>query len=311
MRWLITALIMANLVPNSVASTVDYVERGGAVCVFQFADSHYELQNADYGNPNVRLVDAMLSLPGTIHPLGGVVPTPDAVFGVGDIVHEDNGTMAAFESDFRWDGKGRIPWPTYILDGNHDQARVRNHIIARHGSLTWGVKVGPVYFQALTENYTSPSVNTPPTAAQINGAITTALARRPVGEPTVMLIHRAFGGYEVEWASDAMNSLETLCNARNTLCILNGHDHYSRHNTWRGIRVFGPGSITQSPQTGPVYSTVYEEAFNVIRIGKNWVDVANYNFGFNLQRPLSGGVVGGAGWAPGTWNWAERFSYAA
>lgn len=295
---------MPVVVPMSRVKTRNWIT-DSVITLYVVSDTHYGDQNSDSGDPVDRLIVALNAMPGKVHPISGIIDEPDAVIVTGDCIHETAESTARFAQDFRLDGAGDVPWPAYILDGNHDQAPTRTLITQRHKSLNWGVKIKHVYFQALTENYTSPAVNTPPTAAQIN-AVAATMASRPAGEPTVLMVHRSMtGGYVAEWASDALDALEDLAQSKNTLCILNGHDHATRHETWRGFRVFSPGSITQSPQAGGPYSSVYPEAFNVIRIGNVSMDIANYNFGYD------GTQVNPRNWNPDTWNWYETVRISA
>lgn len=299
--------------PMSRVKTRNWI-MDSVITLYVVSDTHYGDQNSDLGDPVDRMITALNEMPGKVHPINGIIDEPDAVIITGDCVHESAEGTARFAQDFRLDGTGDVPWPAYILDGNHDQAPVRTLITQRHKSLNWGVKIKHVWFQAFTENYTSPSVNTPPTAAQIN-AVAATMASRPVGEPTVLMVHRSMagfpvidnpsGGYASEWAPDALDALEDLAQSKNTLCILNGHDHLTRRETWRGFRVYSPGSITQSPQAGGPYSSVYPEALNVMRIGNTWMDVANYNFGY------AGAQVNPRNWAPDTWNWYESMRISA
>jgi len=263
--------------------------------IYIVGDTHYGAENADLGNPNTRQVDALNTIRGMKHPLGGRVARPGVVVQIGDAVHEDFETTDRFASDYRLDGTGAVRAPCYLIDGNHDRDQVRTHIVSQHGSLTWGFQFAGVWFQAFTENYTAPNNTTPPTSAQI-ASVASLLAQRPPGERTILLVHRALsGGYEAEWAADALDALEALANSLNTLAIIHGHDHYTHHYTWRGIHVYSPGSVAQFPQFPP-YTTTYPEAFIVLRIAPTFFDVADYQFGYDVNRILR----------PSQWNWAER-----
>lgn len=277
------------------------------ITIFWVGDPHCHSENSDPAppdgsptNPLDRQAAALIALPGTPHPLGrGLIAVPDLVGVVGDLTHEDFGTTARYESFFAPDGSGVVPYPSAEIDGDHDRQQTRDLIVARHGSLTWGKKIGPIYIQALTENYPGPFLSTPPTAAQIQ-AVDALLALRPAGEPTILLVHRALGsvGYEGQWASDALDALEALCHARNIIAIVHGHDHYSYFRTWRGIRIISPGSVRQAPEVPP-YSTTYPESFVIMRIGLNWWDAASYLFGYNVYRQ----------WVPATWEWMGSTLY--
>ena len=265
--------------------------------IYIIGDTHYGpgAENTDNGNPNARQIEAINTLHGTPHPMGGRVTKPQVVMQIGDAVHENFENMVRFAGDYKIDGTGTVRSRCYVLDGNHDQDQVRTHIIAQHGSLTWGFLFAGVWFQAFTENYTAPGSTTPPTAAQI-GAVGTLLAQRPQGERTMLCVHRALsGGYPAEWASDALDALEALSNSKNTIGILHGHDHYSQHFTWRGIRVFSPGSVQQAPFVKP-YTTTFPESFLVIRIAPTYYDIGCWCFGYDVNRI----------WRPGFWEWYER-----
>lgn len=101
--------------------------------------------------------------------------------------------------------------------------------------------------------------------------------------------------------TSALDALQVLCQVRRVVCILNGHDHQARNETWRGYRVHSPGSVTQSPMPNGPYGSIYSESFNLLRIGHDFYDVANYNFGYD------GTQVNPRNWNPGTWNWSSRF----
>lgn len=374
----IIAVVLCMLTPNGLYNTSDWVpDQHDPVTILHASDLHYGpagTQNRDEApvgsgasDPNDRLYAAMSSIAGNRHPIDATTIRPtDAIILTGDLVHEGTESTARLLAHF----------PTaYMLDGNHDRDDVRSMIRARHGSLTWGVKIGRVWFQALTESYVSSISNAPPGVSQINGPVAASIARRSAGEPTIFLVHRSMtGGYAAEWdrtaattitedldatetgvdvasavgislgqriqidteemeitgingltltvirgasnsiaathangatayATSALDAFEALCKSCNTLCILNGHDHATRHNTWRGLRVFSPGSITQSPMTPPPYSSIYPEAFNVLRIGNGWFDIANYNFGYDATQ------TNPRHWNPDVWNWAERLSF--
>jgi len=244
---------------------------------------------------NLRQLEAIRLIRGKAHPLGGFVDEPLMKFQVGDFTHDTTMSAAALSAWFAlWEGQR-------ILDGNHDDNPVRNRIKTLYGSLNWGVLVGNIYFQAITENFTALNNTTPPTQALIEGEITTKLAARPADEPKILLFHRAFsGGYPAEWAAGAADALETLCNAKNVVGIIHGHDHYSQNYLWRGIPTFSPGSVAQGGLVPP-YGTLYPESFLVLRMGDGWYDVAEYCFGYNVSRV----------WTPGVWGFAEKVTYAA
>jgi hypothetical protein len=272
--------------------------------VFVVSDTHYgNLQNQDDAPPGTpadaieRLVVALNTLPGKPHVLGGIIERPRMVFNLGDCVHHDTDTITRFAQDFKRNGTGDIQFPCYVMDGNHDDQFFRDHIIATQGSLFWGVKVGHVWFQAMRDNITNA-----PTQAQIETEVAAALSARPAGETTVIMHHRSLDpGYSAEWDAGAKTALETLSNSKNTLFHLHGHNHYTQHITWTGggassIRMFSPGSITQSPIGGtPPYATTYPEGILVIRFFRDRYDVADFNFGYDVLR----------NWAPNTWNWSE------
>ena len=268
---------------------------------FLIGDTHYGVENDDVGNPNTRQIQAIIEVPVLPHPLGGFVGKPDVVVQLGDAVHEDSENMTRFQADYKLNGTGTIPFPCYVFDGNHDRAQVRDHIVATHGSLTWGFKLGPCYFQVMTENYVAPFNTAPPSQTQIENIITPLLAARPAQEPFFLMVHRSLStvGYEGEWAAGALNAMEAMLDARNCVGIIHGHDHYTHHGNWRGYKTISPGSVTQSP-TGLKppggYLTTYPESFVVLRMGTNWYDIASYVFGFNRERV----------WQPGTWEWAEK-----
>jgi 3',5'-cyclic AMP phosphodiesterase CpdA len=286
-----------------------YIERGwvgGRRIVQRFhdhvvSDTHYGTdQNLDDSgtpsDPIERLIMALNPMPGRSS-LGGAIERPKMVFNLGDCIHHNTDTITRFAQDYRADGQGHIGFPCYVMDGNHDEQFVRDHIIAQQGSLYWGVKIKDVWFQAMRDNMTNA-----PTQAQIEGEVTASLATRPPGEKTVILHHRALtapwpGGYADEWDAGALTALEALSNSKNTLFHLHGHNHYTYEYNWdtTGIRMYSPGSITQSPMPAPPYATTYPEGILVIRFKKTEVDLADYNFGYDVNR----------NWAPGTWNWTD------
>jgi len=257
-------------------------------------------------NPNVRQIDAFMSILGRpFHTLEGVVEAPLAKFQLGDAVHEDTQAPEDEYVNYPYD---------FTVRGNHDQPPLASLIVARHGSLEWGVKVGSIWFQALTENYiAAPNNSFPPTAARIAAVKAQMLATRPPGERTVFLMHRSLtnssgggspesGGYQAEWDVDsgAKDALEDLCNSFNTLCMIQGHNHYSYRIIWRGIRIYSPGSVAQAPMLGsPPWGTAYPESFLVLRVHNNWFDIGCYCFGFLA-------IANNQVWAPGTWEWSER-----
>ena len=270
-------------------------------------DTHVESENDDAGDPNVRQVAAISGLAGAAFPLGGVLSRPSVVLQLGDFKHENDGSVDRAAAMFRGP----------LIDGNHDTNDVRDLITARMGSLTWGRNWGGVWFQAMTENFVALGNTTPPTVEQIEGPVAASVNARPIDEPLMFVVHRALSGtdgnpptagYLTEWDPAALDALEALANSRRTVGILFGHDHYTHRLTWRGIRCFSPGSVRMSPAV-PVYSTIYPENFLVLRLRGDHYEVGSYCFGFDLNRPLSGGVVGGTGWGPGVWEWAERVNY--
>jgi len=278
----------------------EYVNPNRLTTIYLVGDTHYGTNNLEVGDANERQIVALKSMPGKAHPLGGTIKAPDAVIQLGDAIHEATDTTARFSGDYRLDGTGDIPWPCYVVDGNHDQNQVRDMIRARHGSLTWGKKIGEIYYQAMTENYTAENNTTPPTVAQV-AAADALLAARPAAEKKIIMLHRALsGGYPAEWDATALTNFDTMVAARGVVAVLHGHDHYSQHFTRSGYRVFSPGSVTQSPfdQSMP-YQTTYPESFIILRTGYGWYDVASYLFGFNVNRV----------WAPGTWEWSERVHF--
>ena len=264
-------------------------------------DTHYLGVYIDpdpqYGDPNVRQITAVRGVTALNHPLGGVI-RPPAVIQIGDLKHEDNGPLDGFGDNF-----------DLVLDGNHDQNDVRDYIIARFGSLTWGRKIGPIYVQAMTETYTAPLDTTPPSADQINNVIAPLLALRPPGEPTFLMFHRALtpgggGGYLGEWDPAALDALDTLAKSINCVGIFFGHNHYEVNSTWqhttKAFPMFSPGSVAQSPMNPP-FATTYAESFLVVRMAHDHYDVACYCFGFD--NPANTRV-----WDPG-WKWSERVDY--
>lgn len=283
-----------------------YVHTSKPDTFFIVGDTHYGVDNMEVGNANSRQITALRNLPGTKHPLGGIIQAPTAVIQIGDAVHEATATTERFASDYTLNGSGSIPWPCYLIDGNHDQAQVRTLITARHGSLTWGAKLGEFYFQAMTENYTGPSNTTPPTEAQI-ASVDALLAARPATEPKFLLVHRSpITGYAAEWDAAALTALHAMVAARNVKGLFFGHDHYSHHTTLSGYRIFSPGSVTQSPfaYVDNNYITVYPESFLVVRVGTGWYDVASYVFGFGIP-----GNPPKRTWQPGTWEWTDKVYY--
>lgn len=252
---------------------------------------------------NLRQLDAIRAMRGKAHPLGGLVDEPLEVFQLGDYVHEN--TLSASQRAAWY-----ASWERYkVLDGNHDPNAVRDHIKATRGSLLWGYEFAGVWFQALTETFVDFTTNLPPSANRIN-AVGAKLAQLQPGQPIILLMHRSLtnnvgtgspetGGYQAEWAADAKDALEALCNTYNVVGMLQGHNHYSYAITWRGVRIFSPGSVAQSPLTPP-YSVTYPESFLVMRFGDGWYDVAEYCFGYNASRV----------WTPNTWGFSERVTYA-
>lgn len=267
--------------------------------VFLVSDTHYGDDNLQLGNANARCVEALNSLPGTAHPMGGVVDKPAAVIHLGDCVHEDFEGPARFFRDYTPDGSGGVRFPCYVIDGNHDMNAVRTEIIARWGSLTWGFKIGRAYFQAMTETYTAPSNTTPPSVAQF-AQVDGQLAARPASERKFLLFHRALSGtYPTEWDANALAALDAMVPARKIIGVFHGHDHETLHATRGTYRYFSPGSQTQAPvpQPGPpyTYTGIFPESFLVLRVREDNYDVANYIYGYDDSRV----------YAPG-WDWYEN-----
>jgi len=251
-------------------------------------------------DPNIRQVNAINDCRGLPHPLGGSVGKPLAVFQLGDFKHNDFGTVDRIASYYKRDGSGLIKFPCRVIRGNHDDVDVANWIIAGHGSLTWGEKIGRVFFQAMTETFVSLLDTNPPNTTQINGPVATSVNARPANEPLFFLVHRSVE-WNGEWETpdpNSLNALETLALSKNTLGILHGHDHNSRQYTWRGFKTFSPGSVAMAPMTPP-YTATFPESFIVLRVADTWYDVANFVFGWDVNRF----------WTPGTWEWWERVPY--
>lgn len=273
-----------------------------ALTIVVAADTHVGSENNDLADPNVRQVAAINDMPGKTHPQGGFIGPIGALLVVGDWKHEDTESIDRAVSYYMDSGPAGVRTPTHLLiDGNHDQNDVRDFIIQEHGSLTWGRKIGPIWFQALTENYTAPFVTTPPSVAQINGPVAASVNARPIDEPVIFCLHRVLmdgNSYLAEWDPAALDALEVLMKSRRTVGIIYGHDHYVHHTSWRGIRSFTPGSVRQEPEDAP-YSTTYAEVFLVMRLTSKWYDVAAYRFGYDVNRAYS----------PGVFEWAERVYY--
>lgn len=250
-------------------------------------------------DPNARQQLALAAVIGKSYPLGGFVEAPTAIIQLGDLVHEDSVPPDRMMGDYY-----------YAVRGNHDGPTTANAIISRHGSLTWGYKIGRVFMQALTENYVSfPNNTTPPDAAQISGVVASQLAARPSNEPKFVLMHRALtnasglgspetGGYQAEWDAAAKDALEALVVPHRVIGMFQGHNHYSYSITWRGIPIFSPGSVAQAPMSPP-YTTTYPESFLVVRVAHNYYDVASFCFGYNVARV----------WTPGVWEFSQRVNF--
>lgn len=292
-----------------------------------WGDVHVGSENNDLGDPHERQLTATDGIAAVQFPLGGFCGVPRWHLQIGDFKHENTEDVSRAHALYGHRG--------HVLDGNHDQDDVRDYILARHGSLTWGYSLGGIWFQAMTENYLGVSDNHPPDPAQI-AAVQAALMARPINEPKVIMVHRALSGsYPKEWIgsdqtytfgspqagtndpdgtpTDSLTPfLEMLAAVPNIILVMHGHDHYAQNYlgsaiNWpeaaaiAGMRFISPGSITQFPGTGGPYTVIYPEAFLVLRIWPDRLEYGCYQFGFS-QTPDT--YPPGRVYEPGVW----RFS---
>ncbi len=105
------------------------------------ADTHYG--SAEKAKNDLQL-EHINSISGKTYPFGGAVKTPDAVFVLGDLVHETSAPPSAFFDEYN-----QLTSPVYETPGCHDRPPVIDVIEQRHGSIYYGVQIGPIWFQSM------------------------------------------------------------------------------------------------------------------------------------------------------------------
>ncbi|MBE0537449.1 MAG: redoxin domain-containing protein [Phycisphaerae bacterium] len=195
-------------------------------------------------------VYTMNALPGAYYPdaIGGTVDKPAFVFGGGDITEWPS---AAAKDTYDMIIRYALRYPSFDIAGNHDtgglspSTTVTDWLIARHGGLSYTFDIQGVHFVALFSEYDE-SLDNPaqPISAAALDFLKKDLAKVGRQQPVIVATHLCY---------DAITNRDAFVDAMkdaNILCVLGGHYHKAKVDTYRGIRFVqlpspAPGSVNE------------------------------------------------------------------
>jgi len=210
---------------------------------FGWSDQHIKTDgSAEHLRPAVY---TMNTLPGIDYPtdIGGKVAKPAFVLNCGDITEwptnaaKDTWAMIVTRA---------IRYPSFDLAGNHDlggespSPTITDWLIERHGSLSYSFDIEGVHFVMVHSEYDE-SLNSPaqPITAEALDFIRRDLRQVPPGTPVVVATHLC---------CDAITNKDALIDAfegANVICVLGGHYHKAKVDTYRRI------NFVQLPSPAP------------------------------------------------------------
>ncbi|HPD46771.1 MAG TPA: redoxin family protein [Anaerohalosphaeraceae bacterium] len=221
---------------------------GGAegLTFFGWSDQHVQ---TDGSAQHLRdAVYAMNALPGVYYPdaIGGTVEKPAFVFGCGDISEWPSGAARdTYDKVIRYG----LRYPSFDIAGNHDlgglspSKTITDWLTARHGALRYTFDIEGVHFVALFSEYDE-SLNNPaqPISAAALEFLKQDLAAVGPERPVIVATHLCY---------DAITNRDAFVDAMkgaNILCVLGGHYHKAKVDTYRGIHfVQLPSPAPNSP----------------------------------------------------------------
>ena len=240
------------------------------ITFFATTDSHIGA-SAQIDLYNEIHINIMNSLAGTSYPasIGGTVDEPMGIIVTGDLTQDGiQSQWEDFVGLYGLDGTdGLLNYPVYECAGNHDNVYgkhyfVRDGVIARHGSITYGWDWGPVHIVSL-DIY--------PNHARREW-LANHLANEVGAERAVIIFFHYNLAYTHSnyWTEEDKAAFKDTISGYNIVGILTGHEHVARHYVWEGYDVYGIGSP---------WAEWPEQAFQVFRITDTQMSVGVYYWG--------------------------------
>jgi len=198
---------------------------------FGWSDQHVQPDgNAEHLRPAIY---TMNMLPGIDYPeeIGGKVARPSFVLSCGDLTEEP--TLAAKNTYEKFITRG-LRYPSFDVAGNHDlgvespSSIITDWLIARHGALRYSFDIEGVHFVMVQYD------ENPNSTARSIGRNSLDFIRRdlegvPKDTPVVVATHLCY---------DAISNKDEFVDAlkgANVLCVLGGHEHKAKVDTYRRI----------------------------------------------------------------------------
>ncbi len=233
---------------------------------FGWSDQHVQADgNAEHLVPAIY---TMNMLPGFDYPekIGGKVARPAFVLNCGDISEWPSQAAKDIYEKFITQG---MRYPSFDMAGNHDLGGespgtiVTDWLIGRHGALSYTFDIEGVHFVMAHSEYDE-SLNSPaqPIGKDTLGFIRRDLERLEKNTPVVVATHLCY---------DAITNKDAFVDAlkgANVLCVLGGHYHKAKVDTYRGI------NFVQLPS--PASGTPSE--FTVIRITEDRIVAVPFDY---------------------------------
>jgi len=213
-------------------------------------------------------VYAMNALPGAAYPeaIGGTVDKPAFVFGCGDATEWPT---AAAKDTYEKIIKYALRYPSFDIAGNHDlgglspSKTMTDWLIARHGALSYTFDIQGVHFIALFSEYDE-GLNSPsqPISEAALDFLKKDLAKVGAEQPVIVATHLCH---------DAITNRDAFVDAMkdaNILCVMGGHYHKAKVDTYRGIR------FVQLPAPAPGA----EREFTVVRVTEDRIVAIPFDY---------------------------------